>query len=95
MTQSNNYPNSKDPHVPLHHRGISLLSCVCKGYSSILNNHIVTYCEELNIFANEQNGFRKDKSCIDHIFTLTAIVRKQDGFKSSNIHMFYRYAKGI
>ncbi len=34
---------TKDPHVPLYYRDISLLSYVCKGYSSILNKRIVTY----------------------------------------------------
>ncbi len=39
---------TKDPQIPLHYRGISLLSC----YFSICNKRIVLYCEELNIFAD-------------------------------------------
>jgi len=69
--------STKDPHIPLNYRGISLLSCVCKGYSSILNKRIVAYCEELNIFAEEQNGFRRDRSCTDHIFSFTSIVQNR------------------
>ena len=69
--------STKDPYIPLNYRGISLLSCVCKGYSNILNQRAMTYCEELNIFADEQNGFRHDRSCTDHIFTLTSIVQNR------------------
>ncbi len=38
---------AKDPHIPLHYRGISLLLCVCKGYSSILNKRIVHIVKNL------------------------------------------------
>ncbi len=31
---------TKDPHIPLYYRGISLLSCVCKGYSNILSKKL-------------------------------------------------------
>jgi hypothetical protein len=68
---------NKDPFVPLHYRGISLLSCVCKVYSSILNRRIVNYFEFMNLFSDAQNGFRKGRSCSDHIFTLTSIIRNR------------------
>ena len=42
--------STKDPYAPLHYRGISLLSYVCKGYSSILNRRIETYSEAEGIF---------------------------------------------
>ena len=40
---------------------ISPLSCIYKVYSGILNNRLVLYFEDLNWFADEQNGFRKKK----------------------------------
>ena len=33
---------NKDPHVPTNCRAISLLSCVCKGYTNILNNRLMS-----------------------------------------------------
>ena len=42
-----------------------------------MNKRIVLYCEELNIFADEQNGFRRDRSCTDHIFSFTSILRNR------------------
>ena len=35
--------SKKDPFLPLYYRGLSLLSCVGKLYSSILSNRIVLY----------------------------------------------------
>ena len=67
----------KDPHVPSEYRGLSLLSHVGKIYSQVLNNHIVSYCEITDLFCDEQNGFRKSRSCEDHIFSLTTIIRNR------------------
>ena len=50
--------SKKDPFLPLNYRGISLLSCVGKLYSSILSNRIVSYSNICNILVDEQNGFR-------------------------------------
>ena len=55
---------------PLNYRGISLLPCIAKLYSSILNNRLTKYCDILDIIADEQNGFRKARSCLDHIYIL-------------------------
>ena len=67
----------KDPHLPINYRGISLLSCVGKMYSSLLSNRILSYCELCNILVDEQNGFRKNRSCNDHIFSLSCIIRNR------------------
>ena len=77
--------SNKDPYVPLHYRGISLLSCVGKLCTSLLRNHINRYLDVLGITVEEQNGFRSKQSCEDHIFSLTSIiqhrkVRKLDTF---------------
>ncbi len=69
--------SSKDPYKPLNYREISLLSCVSKVFTCIINNHIVCYCEENNVYEYQQNGFRKKRSCEDHIFTLTSILRNR------------------
>ena len=69
--------SKKDPYTPLNYRGISLLSNVSKTYTSILNNRINNYCENHNLIADEQNGFRKNRSCTDHIFSLNTIIRNR------------------
>ena len=67
----------KDPYIPTSYRGVSLLSQVGKLYSQIINKRVLKYCEEAGIFCDEQNGFRKSRSCEDHIFSLTSIIRNR------------------
>ncbi len=67
--------STKDPFVPLHYRSISLLPCVCEVVSEIINRRISKYCELLDLFVDEQNGFRKNRSCTDHIYTFTSLIR--------------------
>ena len=69
--------SKKDPFLPSNYRGISLLSCVGKLYSSILSNRIVSYTNICNILVDEQNGFRENKSCSDHIFTLSSVIQNR------------------
>ena len=69
--------SDKDPFIPLNYRGISLLSCVSKTYTSFLNNRLIKHCEENDIIADEQNGFRKGRSCSDHIFSLASIIKNR------------------
>ena len=68
---------TNDPRVPLNYRGISLLSCIYKVYSSILNERLIKHLNKNEILHDEQNGFRGGRSCVDHIFTLTSIIRNK------------------
>ena len=70
-----------DPRIPVEYRGISLLSTVYKLYTGILNNRIVNVAESKGIYVEEQNGFRKLRSCEEHLFSITSIIRnrKKDG----------------
>ena len=45
-----------------------------KVYSSILSIRINDYCDFLDICVDEQNGFRNNCSCIDHIHSITTIL---------------------
>ena len=54
-----------DKRIPMNYRGISLLSCVSKLYSSFMNKRVTKYLEQNNILADEQNGFRSNRSCKD------------------------------
>ena len=64
-----------DPRVPLHYRGISLLCCSAKLYSSLLNHRLSTYLDD--ILVDAQNGFRKKRSCADHVFALNSIIKNR------------------
>ena len=61
---------------PNNYRGISLLSCISKLMSKILNNRITKWAEESGKMSDIQAGFRKGKSTVDHIFVLQCLVNK-------------------
>ena len=56
---------------------ITIMCCIAKMYSKMLNTRLQKYLEENNILVNEQNGFRASRSCIDHIYTLCTILRNR------------------
>ena len=76
----NHIPKSNSQDIPLNFKGISLLCTSAKILllllkSSILNKRLVTYLEEKVVLVDEQNGFRADRSCEYHVFSLTNIIR--------------------
>ena len=86
---------SKDPCVPLNYRGISLLSCFYKIYSSLLNNRLSKHCEANNLLVDEQNGFRPDRSCDDHVFSLSSVLRNRNADKLSTYACFIDMRKAF
>jgi hypothetical protein len=69
--------STSDKRLPTNYRGISLLSNIYKLYTSVLNTRLVTYLEDNNKIVEEQNGFRKLRACVDHIFALTCILKNR------------------
>jgi len=49
------------------YRPISLISCISKLLEKIINNRLVDWTEQNKILPHCQSGFRKKKSCQDHI----------------------------
>ena len=71
------------------------MPCIAKLYSSILNNRLTQYCDYLEIIVDEQIGFRKDRSCVDHIFVLTSIVRNRINNNLSTYCAFIDFKKAF
>ena len=63
--------SEKDPDS---HRGISLLSCLGKAFTSVLSRRLSLYLEDHDLLGEEQAGFRSGYSTMDHVFTLKCIV---------------------
>ena len=61
---------------PDNYRGITLLSCMGKLFSSIVTNRLSLWCENNNVISDAQFGFRKGKSTIDAIFILKCMIDK-------------------
>ncbi len=84
-----------NPRVPLNYRGISLLPTMYKLYTSILNTRAVSWLEENNGFVEEQNGFRKDRSCMEHLYSLTSLIRNRKNMKKSTYSCFIDMKKAF
>ena len=84
---------SKDQRIPLNYRGISLLSCVAKVYSGVLNTRLTLFIDKGLV--DEQNGFRKKRACIDHIFVLSSVLRNRMLESKSTFACFIDFSKAF
>jgi hypothetical protein len=66
-----------DKNNPDNYRGISLLSISSKVYGHILNGRLNKWIENNEVIGENQAGFRKHYSTVDHIFTLFSLIQKQ------------------
>ena len=57
-----------------NYRGITLQNVTCKIYGDILNTRLMKWIEINHKLCEEQNGFRSNRSCEDHIYALNSIV---------------------
>ena len=64
-----------DIHEPSNYRGITLLSCVGKLFTSIINNRLTKWAEENNLYCENQFGFRRGKGTTDCMFILQGIIQ--------------------
>ena len=80
--------DGKDPRDPLSYRGITLISIPCKIYADILNIRLSKWIEENNYLVEEQNGFRRNRSCMEHIYSLYSVINKRKLNKQSTFACF-------
>lgn len=59
---------------PGNYRGIILLDTLSKLYNLTLNHKLDEYIENNNILHYSQNGFRKQRSCNMHVFSLSELL---------------------
>ena len=85
----------KDPTIPLNNRTISLISTVAKGFSSLLNNRMLEYLEFNNLLVDEQNGFRKLRSCLDHLYVLTTAIQHRKTQKLPTFACYVDFSKAF
>ena len=66
-----NKGNRKDP---ANYRPITLVSCFGKVFTSILNNRLTLFSDEINLISSSQAGFRKGHSTCDNICILHSLI---------------------
>ena len=90
------YKGKGSPESPDNYRGITLLSCVGKLFTAVLNERVVTFIESNNMLGEEHAGFRAGYSTLDHIFTLHSILEWYLRVRSKRVYCaFVDYKKGI
>ena len=68
------YKNKGDYTLPENYRPITLLSCLGKVFTAVLNKRLTIYAEENDLIHDTQVGFRKNHSTIDNIFILNSLI---------------------
>jgi len=61
---------------PKNYRGISLLCCISKIFTKIINNRLVYWSDLHSKLDEGQAAYRVGRSTVDHIFTLYAMAQK-------------------
>jgi len=85
--------STSDPRVPLNYRGITLASNVCKLYCFIINERLTKWVENQNILCDEQNGFRKNRTCNDHLSTMSMLIETRKKCHLSTYTCFIDFSK--
>ena len=85
----------KDERDPLQNRCITIVCCVAKIYSYILNKRLQTFLEKNKILAEEQNGFRIGRSCIDHLYIMCTVLRNRKAMGKETFLCFIDYKKAF
>ena len=68
------YKNKGEKSDPNNYRGISIISCLGKLFTALINERLTKFADLNEIIGEEQAGFRSGYSTQDHIFTLHAII---------------------
>lgn len=67
--------SNSDQRVPLNFWVISLLSTIYEMYRSIFNNRLISYLKDNDLLIDEQNGYRRERSCACYVFNSTVLYR--------------------
>ena len=61
---------------PKNYRGITLISCLGKLFSSVINQRIINWSNPNEISTDAQFGFKAGHSTIDAIFVLRKLIQR-------------------
>ena len=68
------YKNKGDRSSPENYRGMSLLSCFGKYFTSLINTRLTNFSNSNKVLLENQTGFRRGYSTMDYVFTLKSLI---------------------
>ena len=68
------YKNKGNQQDPDNYRSITLISCIGKLFTAIINNRLKICAIEINLINRNQAGFRKGHSMSDNIYCLHVLI---------------------
>ena len=89
------YKNKGSNDDAKNYRSITLLSCLGKLLTSILNHRLTEYCEDNLIIKEIQAGFRKGYSTLDHVFVIKNLIHLYKFKKKKLFCCFVDYTKAF
>ena len=89
------YKNKGNQCDPQNYRPITILSCMGKLFTSILNARLCSYLEEYFLLNENQFGFRKGYSTVDSIFVLHMLFELLKKKKKKFFCAFIDFAKAF
>ena len=89
------YKKKGSPEDANNYRGITLLSCIGKTFTALLNKRISVYMESSEILLENQAGFRKEHSTTDHVFLIKCLIDIYLGTGRKLYAAFIDYAKAF
>ena len=82
------YKGKGNVHDCDNYRGITLLSCIGKLFTTVLNNRLNAFISSNSILSQNQAGFRKAHSTLDHVFSLKCLI---DIFMESRYKLYVAF----
>ena len=83
------------PDDPDNYRGITLLSCLGKLFTAVVNQRLTLYLEGQGLIGDEQAGFRSGHSTLDHIYVLNSIAELYSSHHKRLYCAFIDYKKAF
>ena len=80
---------------PSNYRGITLLSCLGKLFSNLINHRLTLFVDNNNIIGPEQAGFRAGFSTTDHMFAIKTLIDLYNHKRKKLFCCFVDYSKAF
>ena len=89
------YKNKGNNMDPDNFRAITLISCLWKLFTSIINSRLTFFANEISLLSHNQAGFRKGHSTVDNLFVLHTLISLYQSFGKKLFTTFVDFRKAF